>query len=76
METNLLFHFSDLYCDHLMLSEMSLRGCIGFGGSAQAGEKPKHCGCIGIGKFVDRQLLNTIFILSLSHVVLAVVVEV
>ncbi len=48
VETNLLFHFSDLYCDHLMLSERSLRGCIGFGGSAQAGEKPKHCGCIGI----------------------------
>ena len=74
METNLLFHFSDLYCDHLMLSERSLGGCIGFGDSAQAGEKPKHCCCDGAGKFVDRQLIEHIFILSLSHIVLTVVV--
>ena len=43
VETNLLFHFSYLYCDHLLLSERSLGGCIGFGGSAQAGESSKHC---------------------------------
>ena len=49
VETNLLFHFSDLYCDHLVLSERNLGGCIGFGDSAhQAGEKPKHCGCAGL----------------------------
>ena len=38
VETNLLFYFSDLYCEHLLLSEIRLGGCIGFGGSAQAGE--------------------------------------
>ena len=74
METNLLFHFSDLYCDHLVLSERSLGGYIGFGDSAQAGKKPKHCGCVGIGGFVDRQLIEHNFILSLSHIVLSVVV--
>ena len=76
METNLLLHFSDLYCDHLMLSERSLGGCIGFGGSAQAGEKSKHCCCVGTGRLEDRQFIEHFFILSLSHIVLAVVVEV
>jgi len=65
VETNLLFHFSDLYCDHLMLSERNLGGCIGFGDSAQAGEKPKHCGCAGIDKSIDRQLIEHIFFFNL-----------
>ena len=59
-----------------MLSERSLGGCIGFGGSAQAGEKPKHCGCAGTDKVLDRQLIEHNFILSLSHIVLTVVVKV
>ena len=54
------FYFRDLYGEHLLLSERSLRGCIGFGGSAQAGEFPRRC-CIGTGKFVDRQLIEHIF---------------
>jgi hypothetical protein len=74
VETNLLLHFRDLYCDRLVLSERSLGGCIGFGGSAQAGEKPKHCGCIGIDKRIDRHYIEHNFFLSLSHIVLAVVV--
>ena len=48
VETNLLFHFSALYCDHLLLSKRSLGGCIGFGGSAQAGEFWKHCFVLGL----------------------------
>ena len=65
-----------LHCEHLVLSERSLGGCIGFGGSAQAGEKPKHCCCVGIDKPIDRQLIEHNFILSLSHIVLTVVVKV
>ena len=57
-----------------MLSERSLGGCIGFGDSAQAGEKPKQRGCAGIDKLIDRQLIEHNFILSLSHIVLSVVV--
>ena len=74
METNLLSHFSDLYCFHLLLSERSSGGCIGFGGSAQAGEKSKHCCCAGTDKVLDRQLIEHNFYLSLSHIVLTVVV--
>ena len=62
METNLLLHFRDHYCDHLMLSERSSGGCIGFEGSAQAGEKSKHCCCAGAGKSIDRQLIEHFFI--------------
>ena len=69
METNLLLHFIDLYCDHLMLSERSLGGRIGFGGSAQAGENSKHCCCAGTDKVLDRQLIEHNFYLSLSHIV-------
>ena len=56
------FTLVDLYCDYLMLSERSLGGCIGFGGSAQAGEKSKHCCCAGAGKSIDRQLIEHFFI--------------
>ena len=48
VETNLLFYFSDPCCEHLLLSERSLGGCIGFGGSAQAGESSKHCFVLGL----------------------------
>ena len=74
MATNLLLHFSDLYRDHLLLSERSLGGRIGFGGSAQAGKKSKHCCYVGIGRLEDRQFIEHFFILSLSHIVLSVVV--
>ena len=59
-----------------MLSERSLGDCIGFGDSAQAGEKPKHRCRAGIDKLIDRQLIEHNFILSLSHIVLTVVVKV
>ena len=52
-----------------MLSERSLGGRIGFGGSAQAGEKLKHCCCAGTDKVLDRQLIEHNFFLSLSHTV-------
>ena len=42
------FTLSDLYSEHLLLSERSLGGCIGFGGSAQAGESSKHCFVLGL----------------------------
>jgi len=46
--TNLLLIFSYLYFLCLLLSERSLGGCIGFGGSAQAGESSKHCFVLGL----------------------------
>ena len=45
------FYFRDLYGEHLLLSERSLGGCIGFGGSSQAGELSRHC-CIGTGRLL------------------------
>ena len=52
-----------------MLSKRSLGSCIGIGDSAQAGEKLKHCCCVGAGKLIDRQSIEHNFYLSLSHIV-------
>ena len=69
MATNLLLHFSDLYCDHLLLSKRSLGGCIGSGGRIL-----EALFCIRTGRFLDRHYIEHLFILSLGHIVLSVVV--
>jgi len=58
--TNVLLIFNDLYFSCLSWSERSLGGCIGLGGSSQAGEFSGQC-CIGTGRLLYRRLLNTIF---------------
>ena len=73
--TNLSLVFSYLYFLCLLLSERSLGDCIGFGGSAQAGESSKHCLlCFGTGGRIDGHFIEHLFILSLGHICLSVAV--